>query len=144
MPARMSNYLVARFLVRSGCAIWPVACDRIESIGHGEYASVDVYLFAAQARRVSAAVVFLVVLGYNRSRGAQEIYTAEDAQSMPDMLAHTDPLVLCERATFEQYRIGPAYFAYVVQQRSLFERDQLCVRQPEFAAKPKRVCDYAI
>src|SRR5689334_3096199 len=54
--ADMGGEFFARLLIGSGGAIRAVAGDGVKGIGDREDAGVDMYLLAAQAKRVAAAV----------------------------------------------------------------------------------------
>src|SRR5205823_13432534 len=114
---------------RTTGAIDAVARDRVEGVGDGEDARVQIDLRAAAARRVARAVETLVVLGDDARRAREKFDLAENLCAEHGMLAHALPLTLIERRGLAQDRIRNADLTDVVQERAELQRAQSLVRQ---------------
>src|SRR5262245_39446526 len=71
MSSRTSHDFLASDLVGLGSAIWAVAQNRIERIGHRENPSMYVNVVALEFVRIAAPVVLLVMLSYDKSGTGQ-------------------------------------------------------------------------
>ena len=74
-----------------------------------------------------------------RARASQKIYAADYAKSVLDVAAHLDPLFLRQRSGLQQYVVGNAYLAYVVEERALLQPYQIVVRKPKLACEAQAV-----
>src|ERR1041385_1105198 len=105
-------------LVAAPSTVDPITRHRVEGVGHGEDACVDVNLLALQPQRVARPVPLLVVLRDDARRAFEEFDAAQNLLPVQRMLAHPRPLVLRERGGLSEYRVGDSDLADVVKERA--------------------------
>src|SRR5262249_41429383 len=136
--------LVSRLRKRRGSTIRTVACDRVERVGDREDPRVEMYLLALQTRRVAASVKPLVMLRDNRTSARKKIDVAYYSKPRVDMSAHLRPFFFGQGSLLQKDGIADSYLADVVEQRPLFEREQLEVTQTQLSSEPQAVSHHAV
>src|SRR5438132_7652306 len=118
-------HLDQRGVMRLRFAVGPVAGDRVVRVGHREQPRTEHDLIALEPRRITTAVVPLLMLQHDHARIAEELDALQERPTEPRVLAHLVPLLLIQRSGLEQHRIAHADLADVVQQGAHLDGAQL-------------------
>jgi hypothetical protein len=144
LPPRELFQLGDRHFVRASRAIDAVARDRVEGVGDGEDARVEVDLFGAQAARVTRPVPLLVVLPDDARRPFQKFDALQNLLAVHGVTAHVHPFLRAELRGLVQDGVRHADLADVVQERAELQRAQILARQIQLAPQTQAETDDAL
>src|SRR5205085_12027727 len=130
--------------VRTAGAIDAVTCDRVERIGDGEDARVQIDLCAHETVRVARPIPTFMMLRDDARRAREKFDARQNLRAQRWMLAHALPLALVQRGRLAQDRVGNTDLADVVQERTKLKRAQVCVRHTNLMPKAQGETDDAL